>query len=68
MNLRDSRRADSLVYPRSMPVALCGDRWNISDVPERGIRSASNRGEAEEEKKESNAITEAGDGLNYWGG
>lgn len=31
------------------------------------MRSASNRGEAEEEKKESNVITETGGGLNYWG-
>ena len=69
MNLTGSRRGDSLVwYPRSVPVALCGDWWNTSDVPERGIRSARDGGEAEEEKKESNAITETGDGLNYWRG
>lgn len=35
----------------------------MSDVPERKIRPASDRGEAEEEKEESNAITETGNRL-----
>lgn len=40
----------------------------MSDMSEWGIRSPSDRGKAEEEKKESNAVTETGDGLNYWRG
>lgn len=30
------------------------------------MTSASDRGEAEKEKKESNVVTETGGGLNYW--
>ena len=35
-----------------MPVRLSGDSWNMPDALERGVRSASDRGEAEEERED----------------